>query len=264
MIRGLPVKIGLIAGISLASLCGWSQEEAVELVTDRPDQTESSGVVPLRHLQIETGFLMTGDRTDQTEVQSFAYNTTLLRYGLFENFELRAGLEYRSEKEKLLDTGEVTTTSGFSPLYLGFKTRITEEKGWIPEIAFLGGISLPFTAHQEFRALHPGAIMRFAFSHTISDRFSFGYNLGAAWEAETGPGYFYTAALGIGLTEKLGMFLEGFGIFSPESDNEHLADAGFTWLILPNLQIDLSGGIGLNEAAGDYFLSAGLSYRIPN
>ena len=222
------MKIACVAGIAAVSLSSWSQEEPAELVTDRPDQTESSGVVPVRHLQIETGFLMSGDRTEQIKLRSFAYNTTLLRYGLLENFELRAGLEYRNEKEELLDMDEINTVSGFSPLYLGFKTRITEERGWIPEIAFLGGVSLPFTAQQEFRALHPAAIMRFAFSHTLSDRFSFGYNLGAEWEAETGPGYFYTAALGIGLTEKLGMFVEGFGLIASEGENEHLADAGFT------------------------------------
>jgi hypothetical protein len=106
--------------------------------------------------------------------------------------------------------------------------------------------------------------MRFAFSHTLSDHFSFGYNLGAEWEAETGPGYFYTAALGIGLTEKVGMFVEGFGLFATGADNKHLADAGFTWLLLPNLQFDISGGIGLNEAASDFFISTGLSYRIPD
>jgi hypothetical protein len=258
------IYLSCIMGISCISLNSWSQEGPAELVTDRPDQTESSGVVPVRHLQIETGFLMSGDRTGQIELRSFAYNTTLLRYGLLENFELRAGLEYRNEKEKLLDMDEINAVSGFSPLYLGFKTRIKEEQGWIPEIAFLGGVSLPFTAQQEFRALHPAAIMRFAFSHTLSERFSLGYNLGAEWEAETGPGYFYTAALGIGLTEKLGMFVEAFGLFATDAENEHLADAGFTWLVLPNLQFDLSGGMGLNEAANDFFISAGLSYRIPH
>lgn len=256
--------IVLFAGMAATTLSGWSQEGSAELVTDRPDQTESSGVVPVRHLQIETGFLMSGDRTGQIETRSLAYNSTLLRYGLLENFELRAGLEYRSEKERVLDGDELSTLSGFSPLYLGFKTRITEEKGWIPEIAFLGGISFSFTARKEFRALHPSAIMRFAFSHTLSDRFSLGYNLGAEWEVESGPGYFYTAVLGIGLTGKVGMFVEGFGLFATEAENEHLADAGFTWLVLPNLQIDLSGGVGLNEAAGDFFISTGLSYRIPN
>ena len=105
--------------------------------------------------------------------------------------------------------------------------------------------------------------MRFAFSHTLTERFSFGYNLGAEWEGASGPGYFYSAVLGIGLTQTLGMFVEPFGLLAPEEANKHLLDAGLTWLVLPNLQLDLSGGVGLNEAASDYFISAGLSYRIP-
>lgn len=244
-------------------ITGWSQKEVPELVTDRPDQTESSAVVPLRSLQVETGLVLTGDKTDLAEFRSFRYNTTLLRYGLFKNFELRAGLEYLNESEKLLDTGDMSSLTGFSPLYLGFKTRITEERGWLPEIAFLGGVSLPFTALKDFRALHPAAIMRFAFAHTLSERFSFGYNLGAEWDGESGPGYFYSAAMGIGLTRSLGIFVEAFGLLATERENEHLVDAGFTWLVLPNLQLDFSGGLGLNEAASDYFISAGLSYRIP-
>lgn len=244
-------------------ITGWSQNEVPELVTDRPDQTESSAVVPLHSLQVETGLVLAGDQTALAESRSFTYNTTLLRYGLFENFELRAGLEYLNEREKLLDTGDMSSLTGFSPLYLGFKTRITEERGWFPEIAFLGGVSLPFTALKDFRPLHPAATMRFAFSHTLSERLSFGYNLGAEWEGESGPGYFYTAALGIGLTRSLGMFVEAFGVMATEKENEHLVDAGFTWLVLPNLQLDFSGGLGLNEAASDYFISAGLSYRIP-
>jgi len=69
--------------------------------------------------------------------------------------------------------------------------------------------------------------------------------------------------MGIGLTRSLGIFVEAFGLLATERENEHLVDAGFTWLVLPNLQLDFSGGLGLNEAASDYFISAGLSYRIP-
>jgi len=34
----------------------WARDPVTELVTDRPDQTESSSVVPLHLLQLETGF----------------------------------------------------------------------------------------------------------------------------------------------------------------------------------------------------------------
>jgi hypothetical protein len=124
---------------------------------------------------------------------------------------------------------------------------------------------LPVTANDDFKPEYSAANIRFAFSHTLSNRFSIGYNIGAEWDGETAvPGYFYSFALGIGLTEKLGMFLEGFGLLPEKGNSEHLFDAGFTYLVFPNFQLDISSGIGLNENAIDNFLSFGLTYRLPD
>ncbi|MBN2812611.1 MAG: transporter [Bacteroidales bacterium] len=241
-----------------------AQDEIPELITDRPDQTESSAVVPHKSLQIETGFVMENNETDLTKQKLFAYNTSLLRYGLFDNLELRLGLAYLGEKVSIKNTDTTNTFSGLSPIYTGFKVKIANEDGWKPEIALLCGMVLPFTAHDDFKPEYSAANIRLAFSHTLSDKFSIGYNLGAEWDGETAvPGYFYAVALGIGLTDKIGMFLEGFGLLPEDGDSEQLFDAGFTYLVLPNFQLDVSGGIGFNDNATDNFLSFGLAYRLP-
>src|SRR5262245_41499031 len=60
-------------------------EAEEELVTDRPDQTESAVVVPAGTLQIELGLgTGGGDGGDVLEVPG-----TLLRYGLSKRFEAR-------------------------------------------------------------------------------------------------------------------------------------------------------------------------------
>lgn len=242
-----------------------AQNEVPELITDRPDQTESSTVVPYHSLQIETGFLQKNDKVGDVEHRAFAYNTTLLRYGLLENFELRLGLEYLGEEEKYQNADSVSTTSGLSPVYTGFKVKIADEDGWKPEIAFLGGLVLPFTAQDDFKPEYTSADIRFSFAHTLSEKLSLGYNLGAEWDGETAiPGYFYSLALGIGLTDKLGMFVEGYGLLPEKGNSEHLFDAGFTYLLTPNFQLDISGGIGINEYATDNFLSVGFTYRLLN
>ena len=242
-----------------------AQEAIPELITDRPDQTESSTLVPFKSLQIETGFVMENDKSDFSKKTSFAYNTTLLRYGLFKNMELRLGLEYLGEKIEIKNPNTLNSYRGLSPLYIGFKTKIAEENGWMPEIAFLGAMILPFTADKAFKPSHPAADMRFSFAHTLSDRFSLGYNIGAEWDGESAnPSYFYSISLGIKIIDKLGMFIESYGLLHKGSNNEHIADMGFTYLILPNLQLDISGGIGLNDEAIDNFISAGLSIRLPH
>lgn len=247
------------------SLIAKAQNEIPELITDRPDQTESSAVVPHKSLQIETGFVIENKETDFTEQRSFAYNTTLLRYGLLENFELRLGMEFLGDKVSIKNTDTTNTVSGLSPIYTGFKVKIADEDGWKPEIAFLGGLVLPFTADKDYKPDYSAANIRFSFAHAFSDRFSIGYNLGAEWDGETAvPGYFYSLALGIGLTDKFGMFVEGYGLLPEEGDTEHLFDAGFTYLLLSNFQLDVSGGVGLNDNAINNFLSFGLTYRLPH
>jgi hypothetical protein len=259
------MKNTLLLILLLLPILAISQEIIPDMVTDRPDQTESSSVVPLKYLQIETGFVMTSNETDFAKNKFFALNTTLLRYGLSRNFELRLGLEYLQEKHEFKSHDSTNTNNGFGPLHLGFKIKINEENGIIPEIAFLGGFNLPFTANTEFKPTNVGANMRFAFNHTLSDRFSIGYNLGARWDGEqASPSYFYSLVLGIGITEKLGMFVESYGLLNSNTFPENMLDAGFTYSIRNNLQVDISGGIGINEDAIDNFISAGLSWRLPH
>ncbi len=43
------------------------------------------------------------------------------------------------------------------------------------------------------------------------------------------------------------MFIESYGLILKESEGEHLLDMGFTYLVRPNIQLDISGGIGLND-----------------
>ena len=248
----------------MISYFGWAQETVPGLVTDRPDQTESAVVVPLKSLQIETGFLFEGDNTNSVRQNSFNFNSTLFRYGLFDRMELRLGLAFLSVKDNV-NTDSLKTSKGFAPLYTGFKILVIEERGLIPQIAFLGGMVLPFTAAKEFKANYAAPVMRFAFSNTLSDDLSLGYNLGAEWYGDSAiPDYYYSVSLGYSINPKLGSFIESYGHIPGEGDAAHLVDAGFTYLVRNNFQLDISGGLGLNKAATDGFLSFGFTYRIPN
>ena len=256
----MPIVIMLLFVASLAK----AQIESPDLVTDRPDQTESSAIVPLKSLQIETGFVVEHKEHDGIKEHHFAFNSTLLRYGLLENLELRLGLEYLGEKSTNTGTNISHTITGLSPLYTGFKLKISDERGWKPDIAFLAGLILPFTAKKEFKPNFTAVDFRFAFSHTLSQWFSIGYNLGAVWDGQTAvPSYFYSVALGAALVEKLGMFVEGYGLIAENGEAKHLLDVGFTYLLLPNFQLDASGGIGLQNSI-DNFLSAGITFRLPH
>lgn len=278
---------GLYMILIFAASVAFAAAEAPELVTDRPDQTESAVVVPRGSAQVETGVVYTREGTGTLD-----YPATLLRVGLAERVELRLG--YEGWSKELARNSEA---AAFGDGEVGLKLRLWDEAGWLPEAAVLAGITVPFGDEDTVDGrLDPG--FRLSFAHSLSERFSFGYNLGVAWktvddppqwrwrlvapaspevpsptiefthealESDTLASFEYTAALGIGLSERWGAFVEVFGSapINARGGDAHSVDGGFTYLLRPNVQLDISGGIGLNDAAENWFLSTGLSFRLP-
>lgn len=236
---------------------------AETLITDRPDATESPTAVPKGFLQVETGASYETFEDNGFKNENYTYNTTLVRYGLLNNLELRLGWDFVEGKTKINGTALNDVTSGFSPLLLGFKTTISQENGLMPEIGFLGHLYLPFTAGSDYKPETTGVDFRFSFAHSLSENSSLSYNLGAEWGDDSPEAaYVYTIAYGHGITDKLGAYAELYGDFPENSKANHLWDAGFTYLLSNNVQLDATVGTGITKGQ-DLLLSAGISFRLP-
>ena len=244
---------------SFLSLAASSLAQAEPLVTDRPDATESSSVVAPRFAQFEIG-LTTGDDTNG---ESFTQSGgSLLRVGLVEDWELRLGWDGYQDGPAGAGAGDGL---------LGFKYRIAPEarETFFPEMALLVHTTVPWGA-DDFSSDEFDPSFLFAFSHTLNDRWSLGYNLGAQLAtSDTANGSdttlasgLYSVALGYGATEQLSFFLEVFGDvgLSAETSSTSL-DGGLTWLFNDDSQLDLFAGVGLDDDAEDWFL--GIGYSIP-
>jgi hypothetical protein len=235
-------------------------QQKPDIITDRPDQTESPSLVPRGGLQIETGFVYENDRVGSIKTVNYTYNTTLLKYGVNENFELRFISEYLGQKTAIGENSQ-TKISGFSPTALGVKIRLADEKGFWPQAALIGHINLR-SGSRAFKPDDTAADFRFTFAHTLSEKLSLSYNLGAEWDGETPEAAFlYTFSLGYTVTNRMGVFLEGYSFFPEDSKADNRMDAGLTFKFSPVVQWDISGGFGLSENAPDSFLSTGLSVR---
>ena len=253
-----------IAGVKITAQTDDKVKNYGELITDRPDQTESAAVVPNGFLQVETGAFFESVISDGIKEESITFNTTLLRYGLLENIELRLGIDFMEESIATNGTKLSNVANGFSPLLLGVKVVITEEKGLLPEIGLLGHLSLPFSASKDYKPETTGVDFRFAFSHTLNERSSISYNLGPAWRDDsTEATYVYTVAYANSITDKFGVFIELYGDLPENSKANHLWDMGFTYLIKDNIQFDISGGTGISRNIQDVMLSGGISFRLP-
>lgn len=232
-------------------------EKIPDMVTDRPDQTESSVTVSQGWLQIETGSIFEKDAP--ANLTNLTYNTTLLRYGVFDNTELRLGgnlLQEKYEQETTIDN------AGLSPISIGFKTRLTDEKGLLPELAFLGHLTLPWLGKDEFTPDYVAPDFRFAGTKTLREDIALGFNLGGEWSGSTPQThFFYSIVIGAGLNQQISFFAELYGYINEQAKPDHRFDTGLTLLLNPAMQLDFSAGLGINEYAPDYFLSGGFSYR---
>ncbi len=245
--------------------CSFAQETDVspELITDRPDATEAPSTVPLGTLQIETGAFYTSFEKESIKQEVLAYNTTLLRYGILKNLELRLGWNFEEGRTSFNGAQLDNISSGLSPLLAGVKINITEENGAMPTIGLIGHIFLPFSAATDYRPETTGVDFRFAFDHTLSEKSTIAYNIGAQWGNDSPEAaYIYTVAYGYSMTDKLGFYAELYGDFPEDNKANHLWDAGVTYLVKNNLQLDATIGTSITEGQ-DLLISAGLSYRIP-
>ena len=85
---------------------GVARGQSPDMVTDRPDQTESATVVPRGLLQVETGYLFARDG----DVDGYAVPGTLFRLGLGGRLELRIG---HSASAMGCEIGRIRPTSVF-------------------------------------------------------------------------------------------------------------------------------------------------------
>ena len=115
------------------------------LITDRPDATESAFTIPQGSFQIETGIIYESTKFDENamsiEDNTLHLATTLIRYGMWNNVELRFGTMYSTSTLKI---GEAESdVSGLNRILLSAKFHVLEEKGILPEASILANVRFP-------------------------------------------------------------------------------------------------------------------------
>lgn len=243
------IIIGLFSTTSQAQD---ATQEIAPIATDRPDQTETPFLVPKGMFQVETGISY-----EEHEAGSSVVPTALYKYGLNENFEFRLITEF--ESSKMADE----RTSGLTPILVGFKSKIADEKGFWPKTSVIAHMSIPEFAADDYQADFYAPEFRFVMQHALSPIMSLSYNLGAEWDGFSAePTFIYTLSAGFSVTDKMGSFIEFYGFAPQENKSDHRFDGGLTYLLSNNAMIDLSGGVGLTENAPDFFVAMGFSFRI--
>jgi len=224
-----------ILPIALFSQILFSQD----LITDRPDQTESAVVVGDKKIQIESGIL---NQENSDGEKNLSIPTNLFRYGISEKIELRLNLEHSDQKNY-----------GIESIEIGSKINLNKNQNSLTKIALLSHLLLPKKEE------NLGIMNLISISHDQIKNLSIGYNLGYTHFMNQSGSLKYSIALGRGLSEKIGFFIETYGEIEKSEMPISNFDSGFTYLVKDNLQIDISFGLGINNQMN--FQSIGVSWK---
>jgi len=228
---------------------------AQSIITDRPDQTESSSTIFKGSIQLESGVLFGSEKSNGFSEELLLAPTVLWRYGITNDIELRLLTEFASVKDKIANK----TVSGMTDLQIGTKIQILKKEDTNTEIAFLSHAIIP-SAKDELSINKLGTINKLSISHSLSESVGLGYNVGYDYYGFGSGNLTYSIAFGFSISETIGFYAEPYGNLVEMKSHEANFDTGFTYLIKDNSQLDVSFGTGLNHAM-NYF-SVGISINI--
>jgi len=243
------------------------------MVTDRPHIAETPILVAKGTLQWETGFQISHTNTSLSRTKDLTYNTTLVRFGLSRRVEARFEMAYLGTKTiKLANDSMQVNTNGFSGLNIASKVFLFDEKGFKPKGTLLYCVSLPYIGSTIYRPENTGGFIKFLFLNEITHHYELEYNVGVVWSGDSKQvAYTYALNNEFMITQKFNAFVEMYGSFTENNGidnrfngtfiNDHRVNGGFWYLFNKDLQLDLSGGVGLSAVSPNYFVAVGLSNR---
>lgn len=226
--------------------------EEYDLVTDRPDQTESALTVPPMRVQIEAGV----EAFEQDGVRFLAAPSALVRVGIV------SGLEFRLSGGYLRITDAFDRTiDGLGGVGIGAKVQLFGSYTEPLKGALIAEVAPPVGSEGLAPEGTDGAVVL-----CLANEFgpvALGANLGVELVEGAAPSGLYSLVYGSGIAGNVSGFLEVFGSVSSAGGPEHSFNVGTTFLLWPNFQIDLANAFPLSDAAPEGLFTAGISWRLP-
>jgi len=251
----------LLLSFLLCALTVHGQDEP--LVTDRPDITESALVIPRGYFQIEIGTSVELFRSNELNGNAYNLPTFLLRLGINDRIEVRVGSTYSIFQDRQQLNPE--NAQGMNGSEIGVKINLNDNSDANFRHALIAGVGVPYlvaTELQESEFSTPTILYLASFN--LNSWLSFSSNVGGVWSAQNGAASIvYTASFAFGLSNRIGAFTELYGAGSEDGPNSTSLDAGFTYLINNQMQLDASAGLSILPEVDYYFISAGYSWLFP-
>jgi hypothetical protein len=229
-----------------------------EIVTDRPDFTESSEVIPAGWLQLESGVSFEGEST----ARAFSAPAALLRIGLGHRTELRLGAE-----GLLSEAVGGVRHSGRSDMEVGAKVKLFDQATRGFDFALLPIVSLP-TGTSGFTSGGVDPTLKITWGRDLPAGFGLTGNVNASSLTEDGTRFHQEAmslSVGHDLFFGFGGYAEvyGFTKMSATDGAGVTVNGGVSRLLGRHVQFDVEAGRGLTSASPDWFVGFGFAVIAP-
>ena len=260
MSRCLRFAVLLVAG-----LCAGREAAAQSsgpIVTGRPSFTETPLVVAPKTVQFETGVLWGTEAAAGLTAKELSAPNLLLRLGVSDRLELRVGTQGVVRDRSGRPNAEWRTSA--SNTDLGVKYQMAHQAGFGLDLAVLALVSMPTGGGTSSGNADP--TVQLAWGRTLGGASVTGnFN----WSAATTPDDERDRVLdgSVSVSHALWGSWRAFeeAVVTTVDDSgapsAWTGNAGITRLVGDNLQLDVHLGRGLNDAAQDWALGAGVSYR---
>lgn len=236
----------------LATCAAQSAEFNRELSADRPDTTESPYTVEPGRMQVEStlwGFA----RDEGSETWSIA------------EANVKLGVSPCHDIQLVLRPwiSETDGNEGFGDIDLRLKWNLWGNDGGRSAGALMPFVTVPTQTSVSGEEWEGGIIFPVAIE--ITERLGLGFQteIDRVWNSDDSAydwDFAHSAVLGVSLTEQAGMFLEYVGV-AGDHPYEATFNTGVTWATGENIQWDLAAGFGINDAAEDFSLIQGVTFR---
>lgn len=263
MRRWILVAIGLVAATPAVA-------QDRDYCPERPGLNTPACIIGKGRVSMETAFAdWTRDDQPDTRTDTVLFADTLVRVGLTDTVEARVGwTPFGHQYQRDKPTGAIDSHDAVGDVALGFKASLLHPDGSGLSVALLPSVSLPL-GRQPIGAGTWSASLLLPVTYGLSDTWS----LAATPEVDAAAdsngdgrhlGYSGTAGLAYKLADPV--TLTGEVQVARDEDpamptTQALAALSVGWMVQKDLQLDLFGAAGLNRAAPDVEVYAGISRR---
>ena len=242
--------VSLVNVILFLTLTGRSQEK---INTDRPDQSDGASVVSRGKVQLETELYY----NSFWEGKPALISSTLLRFGIVNNIELRLLTEQGQERDRFI----AETTQGLYPLAVSAKVAIVKDLRMLPDISLVGYLHCPVTSGKE-NGRYWSPIITLVLEKEF-DRFTFTTNASIKQEAFEKKWIWQGGGeIKMELSDHFSAFAEYFAQYDKQEAPLHNVDSGILWYIQPKWMVHVAAGTNIFTSERNYFINTGLAFGL--